>query len=204
MAATRPRPSTYQERRVQKPVRKRLLGSSYSAAPNFSASNLSSTSSMKKPPATAIRTVSITSDLVHSEHGQEGFLRYLHGPDPLHALLALFLLFQQLPLARNVATVALGKYVFPHRRHGLPRDHIGADRSLDCDFEHLARDQAAQPMHQLPADGLGTIAMDNDGQRIHRLARHENVHLHQVRRPVTDLLVVHRRVALGASLEQVV
>jgi hypothetical protein len=36
--------------------------------------------------------------LVHPKNRQECLLRYLDGPDPLHALLALFLLLQQLRL----------------------------------------------------------------------------------------------------------
>src|ERR1700733_15464494 len=42
------------------------------------------------------------------QYGQEGFLRNLHRADLLHALLAFLLLLQQLALARDVATVALG------------------------------------------------------------------------------------------------
>ncbi len=62
----------------------------------------------------------LRSYLVHSENRQEGFLRYFDGSDALHALLALFLLLEQLALAGDVAAVALGEDVLPHRRDRSP------------------------------------------------------------------------------------
>ncbi len=55
--------------------------------------------------------------LVHPEHRQECLLRDLHRADPLHALLAFLLLLEQLALAGDVATVALGEDVLAHRPH---------------------------------------------------------------------------------------
>ena len=49
-----------------------------------------------------------TRSVVHLEDGQERFLRHLDGADLLHALLAGLLFFEQLPLAGDVAAVALG------------------------------------------------------------------------------------------------
>src|SRR6185503_20826095 len=79
--------------------------------------------------------------LVHAQDGQEGFLRDLYGPDPLHPLLAFFLLFQELALAGDVAPVALGQHVLPHRPDLLAADDIGTNGRLDRHFEHMARDQ---------------------------------------------------------------
>src|SRR5919112_1581987 len=61
----------------------------------------------------------------------------------LHPFLAFLLLLEQLPLARDVAAVALRQDVLPQRLHGFPRNHAAADRRLDRDLEHLARDQLA-------------------------------------------------------------
>ena len=46
---------------------------------------------------------------IHLQRGQEGALRDFHLAELPHALLALFLLLQQLALARNVPTVALDR-----------------------------------------------------------------------------------------------
>src|SRR2546423_5025101 len=45
--------------------------------------------------------------LVHLQHREKRFLRYLHGADLLHPLLSLLLLLEELALARYVAAVAL-------------------------------------------------------------------------------------------------
>src|SRR5690349_8514804 len=55
--------------------------------------------------------------LVEPEHRQEGFLRYLDRAHRLHALLALFLLVEELALARDVAAVALRGDVLAHGLH---------------------------------------------------------------------------------------
>src|SRR3712207_4102164 len=47
--------------------------------------------------------------LVDLQDGEEGFLGDLDFADALHALLALFLLFEELALAGDVAAVALGE-----------------------------------------------------------------------------------------------
>ena len=48
----------------------------------------------------------------HLQQRQKRLLRYLHLPDPFHALLAFFLSFQQFALAGHVAAVALGERRF--------------------------------------------------------------------------------------------
>src|SRR6266566_1989151 len=85
------------------------------------------------------------------EHGQERLLRNLHGPDLLHALLALLLVLEQLALARDVAAVALREHVLAPRLHGLARDHTRADRSLDGNVEHLPRDLLTELLDQQPS-----------------------------------------------------
>ncbi len=51
--------------------------------------------------------------LLDLENGQERLLGDLHAAHLLHALLAGLLLLEQLPLARDVAAVALGEHVLP-------------------------------------------------------------------------------------------
>src|SRR5690242_4193996 len=47
------------------------------------------------------------------KNGEESLLRDFDRADLLHALLPFFLLFEELALARDIATVALGEHVFP-------------------------------------------------------------------------------------------
>src|SRR4029079_14296677 len=75
---------------------------------------------------------------VEVQDGEERLLRHLDAAKLLHTLLALLLLLEQLPLARDVATVALREYVLALRLHGLARDHARSDRGLDRHAAHLS------------------------------------------------------------------
>src|SRR3954471_8021292 len=87
--------------------------------------------------------------------GEKRLLRDLHAADLLHPLLAFLLLFEQLALARDVAAVALGEDVLAQRLYRLAGDHAPADRRLNRDLEHLARDQLAHFRCQRPAALVG-------------------------------------------------
>src|SRR5690348_9447971 len=78
--------------------------------------------------------------VIAGEHRDEGLLRNLHGTHHLHALLALLLLLQQLPLTGDVTAVALGEDVLADGADGLAGDHAGADGGLDRYLEGLPRD----------------------------------------------------------------
>src|SRR6266487_1800217 len=82
--------------------------------------------------------------LLNLQDREEGFLRDLHRADLLHPSLPLFLLLEEFPLAGDVAAVALGGHVLAERADGLARDHLGADRRLDDDFEQLPRNEILQ------------------------------------------------------------
>src|SRR5918999_3311104 len=114
---------TYQERRrthVRQPPG--ASSSSYSAAPKRCASTRSSRMRPTNAHSTSVRRVSFTARradgtagrglgqsprLARAQHRQEGLLRDLDAPHPLHARLARALLLEQLALAGHVATVAL-------------------------------------------------------------------------------------------------
>src|ERR1700704_6563206 len=87
----------------------------------------------------ATRAVS-RSPLVKAQHCHERLLRYLDRTDPLHPSLAFLLFFQQLSFAGDVAPVALGQHILPHRGDRLAGDHLAADRRLQWHLEHLPRD----------------------------------------------------------------
>ena len=111
--------------------------------------------------------------------------------------------FQELALAGDVPAVAFCQHVLPKRFDGLPGDHVGADRRLDGDVEHLAADDLAHLRHHRPAPVLRLGAVHDDGQRVHLLAVQQDVDLHHVGRAVLLELVVHRGVAAAHRLQLV-
>src|SRR3954447_16618421 len=104
--------------------------------------------------------------LVQVEHGEKCLLRDLDAAHGLHAFLALLLLLEQLPLARDVAAVALREHVLAAGFHGLARDDARADRCLDRDVEHLARDLLTQLLDEALAALVRELAMDDQRQGV--------------------------------------
>src|SRR5207244_9330654 len=83
-----------------------------------------------------------------------------------HPFLSLSLLLEELPLACDVAAVALGGHVLAKRSDGLARDHLRADRRLDHDFEQLARDQLLEFLGDLLPPLERLVPMDDDRERV--------------------------------------
>src|SRR5579875_2877128 len=121
----------------------------------------------------------------------------------LHPLLAFLLLFEQLAFAGDVAAVALGQHVLAQRAHGLARDHLAADGGLDGHLEHLPRDELLHLRRQRPAALVGSGLVDDERERVHRLAGDHDVELDQIRGPVAAEVVVERRIAAGDGLEAI-
>src|SRR3546814_18333043 len=71
-----------------------------------------------------------------------------------------------LPLAGDIAAVALRRHVLAQGGDGLARDHLAADGSLDGDLEELARDEILEAFAEHAAARLGLAAVDDDGQRV--------------------------------------
>src|SRR6187200_2256534 len=94
---------------------------------------------------------------VEVQDGEERLLRHLDAADLLHPLLALLLLLEQLPLAADVAAVALGENVLAAGLDRLARNDPRADRGLDGDVEHLPRDLLAQPLDEQLAPLVGEV-----------------------------------------------
>src|SRR6185437_16560121 len=114
------------------------------------------------------------------EDGHEGFLGDIDAADALHALLAFFLLLEQLAFAGDVAAVAFGGDVFADRFDGFASDDLSADRGLQGNLKQMAIDFFLQSHQQLTAARLGMIAMDDDAEGIDAIAVDENIHLHQL------------------------
>uniref|UniRef100_A0A0N4ZLE2 Glucosamine_iso domain-containing protein n=1 Tax=Parastrongyloides trichosuri TaxID=131310 RepID=A0A0N4ZLE2_PARTI len=136
--------------------------------------------------------------------GDEGFLRDLDLAELAHPLLALLLLLQQLALAGDVATVALGRHVLAQGADGLAGDDLAADGRLDRDGEHVRRDQLLHLLDHAAAARLGAGAVDQHRQGVHRLGVDQDRHLDQVADLVVGDLIVERGVALRDRLQPVV
>src|SRR5438309_8904800 len=78
--------------------------------------------------------------LIKLQHRHEGLLRDLDRADSLHPSLAFLLLFQQFAFPGYVTAIALRQDVLPHRWDRFTRHDLAADRGLDRNLVHLARD----------------------------------------------------------------
>src|SRR3974390_410816 len=74
---------------------------------------------------------------VHFQRGDKSFLRDLDLAELAHLLFALFLLFEELALAGNVAAVAFRRHVLAQRLDGLARDDFAADRGLHGNLKQV-------------------------------------------------------------------
>ena len=86
-------------------------------------------------------------------------------------------------MRRDVAAVALGDDVLAEGLHGRAGDDLGADGRLDGHLEHLPRDDFLELDADVAAAVEGAVAVDDDGERVDRLAVDEDVELDQVGRP---------------------
>ncbi len=121
-----------------------------------------------------------------------------------HPLLPLLLLVQQLPLPADIAAIAFRRHVLAQRRDRLAGDDLAADRRLDRDLEHVARDQVLEPLAELPAARLGRGPVDDHAQRVDRLGVDQDVHLDEVALAMADLVIVEARIAARDDLQPVV
>ena len=121
-----------------------------------------------------------------------------------HFFLALFLLFQQLALAGDVASVALGGYVFAQGGDGFAGDDFGAYGCLYGNFVLLAGQQFFQFFADFAAKGFGLAAVYQGRERIHRLAVEEDVQFDQVGAAVVYGGIVEGGIAPRDGFEAVV
>src|SRR5271166_5999063 len=180
------------------------IASPYSRATDFCAGSAASRA-FSGCTLEMLRADSATTALLPDlEQGQESLLRNLDAPDLFHPLLAFLLLLEQLSFSSNIAAVTLGGNVLAQRLHRFARDNLGADRGLNCDFEHLAWNQLAHLFAQRPAPFVGLVAMHDNRKRVHHLAINPNIQFNQ--RPGTEVqkLVVQRRVTAAYRFQPIV
>ena len=137
------------------------------------------------------------------EHGEERFLRDLDLADVLHALLAFFLLLEQLLLARDVAAITLGEHVLAQRLDGRAGDDMAADGRLHGDLEHLPRNQFLHLVDQLPAAIVGAVLVDDERQRIDLLVVDQDVEFDQRRGFEVTEVIVERGVTAAGRFQAV-
>ena len=81
---------------------------------------------------------------------------------------------------------------------------LAADRRLDRHLKQLPRDQVLQSLAQGAAAPLGLLAVDDDRERVDRLAVDEDVHQHEVALAVVVDLVVEAGIAAADRFQPVV
>src|SRR5215831_20791537 len=105
---------------------------------------------------------------------QERLLWDIDPADTFHPALAFFLLLEQLPLACDVAAVALREYVFSHCCDVLARDNLVSDRGLERDLEHLPRYKLPEPLNESLSALIRQIFVNDDRQGVNRFAGHQD------------------------------
>src|SRR5262245_57877771 len=146
----------------------------------------------------------LPSVLVHLQSGDEGLLGDVDLTELAHALLAALLLLEQLALPGDVAAIALGEHVLAERADRLARDDAPPEGGLDRDLEEVRGDQLLELLAHGASPALGTRAMHDDGERIDRLAVHQDRHLHEIAGLMRLDLVVEGGIAAADRLEAVV
>src|SRR5258706_2918423 len=141
--------------------------------------------------------------LFHLKDGEERLLRDFDVAHLLHALLARLLLLEQLPLAGDVAAVALGEHVLPHRLDVFAGDDIRPDGRLHRDVEHLARDEGAHARGELAAAEARGLAVHDERQGVDAVAVDEDVQAHHVAGAEFPELVVEGGIAARVALQLV-
>src|SRR5215813_1085765 len=99
---------------------------------------------------------------IYLQDRQERLLWDLDAAHLLHALLALFLLLEELALARDVAAVALRGDVFAEGADGLAGDDLAADRGLDGDLVLLLGDELLELLCQPAAALICAVLVGDD------------------------------------------
>ena len=130
-------------------------------------------------------------------------MRQIDAADAAHLLFALFLLFQQLLLPRDIAAVALGQNVLAERFDRFTGDDLAADGRLHRDFKQLAGDVVLQLFDNSSGSRIGVVGVDDERQRVHRFAVEQDVELDELRFPVAEQLIVERRIPLGARFQRI-
>src|SRR5262245_8437726 len=137
---------------------------------------------------------SLLSSVIYLEHSQESFLWNFDLADALHSLLALFLLFEQLALARDVAAVTFGQDVFAHRLDRLAGDDALTDGGLDRHLEQLPLDELAHLFDQRASTRIGGVLVRDQRERVNKITRDHHVQFHQVGLAVTRQMIIERGV----------
>ena len=92
-----------------------------------------------------------------------------------------FCFSKSFPFTRNIPAVALGNDVLTNRADSLPRNHPAADTPPAPRSQTSAAESISANASPAPAALIRLIAMANNSQRIHRLAAHQHIQLHQIR-----------------------
>ena len=138
------------------------------------------------------------------QHFQERLFGHLHPAYVLHFLLALFLLFQQLALTGDIASVALGQNILASGRNILPGHDAAADSRLKRYTEKLARNDFLKLGYHRLADIVSLIRRNDTAEGIYRHIVHQDIEFNKFPFPVTGKLVIQRSVSATAAFHLVV
>src|SRR5690606_21165859 len=110
------------------------------------------------------------------------------------ALLALFLLLEQLLLTADVTAIALGQYVLAQCFYCAAGNDLSTDGSLNGHIIELARNQFLHFLGEHASFRLRLIAMHDECESVDRITVDEDVETYQLRAFKTYELIVERGV----------
>src|SRR5437879_7778808 len=135
--------------------------------------------------------------LLRFEHLNESFLRNVDLADALHSFFSFFLFLQQFAFPGDVAAVAFRGHVFSHGRNALARNNSPTDRCLDRHLIKLPWNHYLQLRRQLTSPARHAVFVHNRRERVDRLTIYQQIELHQFRRAITRVLIIHRTITAG-------
>ena len=111
---------------------------------------------------------------------------------------------EEFTFARDVAAVALGDHVLANGRDSFAGDHAIANRGLDRNFKHLARNQLAQARDEILAAFVGELTVADQRERVHGLPCHQHIQLYVVRFRISRQVIIERCVAARGAFQPIV
>jgi len=113
------------------------------------------------------------------------------------------LLFEQLFLAGNVATITLCQHVLPQSLHVRAGNDPSFGICLDRDGKQLLRNDLLQLAHQRLTLMVCVLAVHNCRQGVHWFFVQQYLQFHQVPGTILQELVIHRGIAVGVRFQEI-
>ena len=141
---------------------------------------------------------------IQFKHREECLLRHFYVANLLHPLFALLLLFKQLSLSADVATIALGSHILTYTFNGFSRHNLGTDSSLNSDVKLLPWNEFLEFFAHSSAEGNGIVLMGECRKSVHRFTIEQDIEFGKFGRSETIYMIIKLSISFGDTLQFVV